>query len=184
LLRDGQNVFYAGGKMGDTLRHYVGGLCKLMPEMTALISPTINSYKRYVPGVWAPLTASWGIENRTTAVRIIGLSSKKASRVEYRQSAADLNPYIAMAACLGAGLHGIEHKIEPPDETRGDASHLGRPLPRTLAEATDLLDQSETARAIFGDAFVSHYVHTRRWEVAQYERAVTDWELKRYFEAI
>lgn len=183
LAKGGESAFFLKGGMSDALRHYIGGLCRLMPEMTALISPTINSYKRYVPGVWAPLTATWGVENRTAAVRVIGLDSPKAARVEFRQSAADLNPYIAMAACLGAGLDGIEKGLEPPKETRGDASDQGPPLPRTLAEATELLDASEAARAIFGDAFVSHYVHTRRWEVREYERAVTDWELRRYFEA-
>ncbi len=184
LVKDGVNVFYLKGGMADPLRHYIAGLCRLMPDMTAMISPTVNAYKRYVPGVWAPLTATWGVENRTTALRVIGLDSPKAARVEFRQTAADLNPYIAMAACLGAGLDGIEKGLEPPKETRGDASASGPPLPRTLAEATERLDASEAARAIFGDAFVSHYVHTRRWEVSEYERAVTDWELRRYFEAI
>jgi glutamine synthetase len=155
-----------------------------MPDITAVISPTINSYKRYVPGVWAPLTASWGIENRTAAVRIIGLDSPKSCRIEFRQSAADLQPYLAMAACLGAGLHGIEHGIEPPAETKGDASHLGPPLPRTLEHAADAFAKSETVRKIFGDAFVDHYAHTRRWECREHERAVSDWELQRYFEVI
>ena len=184
LHRDGKNVFHAAGGMSDTMRHYVGGLCELMPEITALISPTINSYKRYVPGVWAPLTASWGFDNRTTAIRIIAPQSEKACRVEFRQSAADINPYIAMAACLGAGLWGIEQRVEPPAAVAGDATEVGPPLPRTLKEATERLSRSERARAIFGNGFVDHYVHTRRWEVAQFERAVTDWELRRYFEAI
>ena len=170
--------------MSATMRHYIGGQVALMPELTALYSPTVNSYKRYVPGVWAPLTASWGVENRTAAIRIIGLGTP-ATRVEYRQTAADINPYVAMATCLAAGLHGIEHKIEPPPQARGDASaDAERALPHTLAEATRLLAGSATARAILGEAFVDHYVRTREWEVRQYERAVTDWELKRYFEAI
>lgn len=185
LWKDGQCAFYAdGGGMSETFRHYVGGLVTLMPEMTALVSPTINAYKRYVPGVWAPLTASWGIENRTCGVRVIGLDSPKACRAEFRQTAADINPYVAMAACLGAGLWGIEEGIEPPAAAEGDATFEGPPLPKTLAAATDALDRSERARAIFGAPFVDHYVHTRRWEVAQFEKAVTDWELKRYFEAI
>ena len=95
------------------MRHYVGGQCALMPELTALYSPTINAYRRYVPGVWAPMSATWGVENRTTAIRIIGVGTP-ATRVEYRQTAADINPYIAMATCLAAGLYGIEHEIEPP----------------------------------------------------------------------
>lgn len=184
LLKDGENAFYGGGEISETMRHYVGGQCELMAELTAMASPTVNSYKRYVPGVWAPLTVGWGVDNRTSALRLIGLDSSKACRIESRQTAADLNPYIAMAASLGAGLYGIENAVEPPAETKGDATEQGAPLPRTLKEATALLEQSERARAIFGDVFVSHYAHTRRWEVREYERAVTDWELRRYFEAI
>ncbi len=183
LWKDGKNVFFAGG-MSDTMKHYVGGLVSLAPELTAMVSPTVNSYKRYVPGVWAPMSATWGIENRTAAVRVIGVDSAKACRVEFRQSAADIQPYIAMAANLGAGLWGIENRAALPPETKGDATFQGPPLPRTLAEATERFAASEPARAIFGDAFVDHYAHTRRWEVRQFERAVTDWELRRYFEAI
>jgi glutamine synthetase len=172
--------------MTKTMRHYIGGQCALMPELTALYAPTINAYKRYVPGVWAPLTATWGVENRTTAIRVIGPGTP-AARVEYRQTAADINPYIAMATCLGAGLYGIEHEIEPPIAVTGDGSAPDasrRALPRTLADATTLLASSEPARAILGAPFVDHYVRTRAWEVRQYERAVTNWELERYFEAV
>jgi glutamine synthetase len=146
----------------------------------------VNSYKRYVPGVWAPLTASWGVDNRTTAVRAIP-GSKSATRLEYRQTAADINPYSAIAACLGAGLYGIDQKTEPPPPTRGDGSGTGEartPLPRTLAEALVLLERSEGARKVLGDAFVDHYARTRRHEVARFNRAVTNWELERYFEII
>ena len=97
---------------------------------------------------------------------------------------ADLNPYIAMAACLAAGLHGIEQGIEPPGETKGDATVQGEPLPRSLAEAVDRLEQSEIAPALLGEGFVKHFLHTRRWELREFNRAVTDWELRRYFEAI
>jgi glutamine synthetase len=192
LWRRGENVFNdtsGEGGLSKTLRHYIGGQCALMAELTALYSPTINSYKRYVPGVWAPLTATWGVENRTTAIRLIGLGTS-AARVEYRQTAADINAYIAMATCLAAGLYGIEREIEPPPPVRGDAGDgsapgsAHRPLPRTLKEATALLAESKAARDILGDGFVEHYVRTRDWEVRQYERAVTDWELKRYFEAV
>jgi glutamine synthetase len=192
LWKKGENVFEdaaAPDKVSKTLRHYIGGQCALMPELTALYAPTINAYKRYVPGVWAPLTATWGVENRTTAIRLIGLGTK-AARVEYRQTAADINPYVAMATCLAAGLYGVENEIEPPAAVRGDAGDgsapggANRPLPRTLKEATALLAESKAARAILGDGFVDHYVRTREWEVRQYERAVTDWELKRYFEAV
>jgi glutamine synthetase len=156
-----------------------------MPELTALYSPTVNSYKRYVPGVWAPLTASWGVENRTCAIRAIP-GGPASTRLEYRQTAADINPYVAMATCLAAGLHGIEKKLEPPPGAAGDASLRKdlASLPRTLKEANALLAKSETARAILGESFVDHYVRTRDWEVRQYERVVTEWELRRYFEAI
>jgi glutamine synthetase len=192
LWRGKENAFVdpsAKDQMSKTMRHYIGGQMAFMPELTALYAPTINAYKRYVPGVWAPLTPSWGIENRTAAIRLIGLGTK-AARVEYRQTAADINPYIARATCYAAGLYGIEKEIEPPDPVRGDAGDgtspdgTRRALPRTLAEASKLLSESRAAKEILGEEFVNHYVMTRDWEVRQYERAVTDWELKRYFEAI
>jgi glutamine synthetase len=166
-------------------KHYLGGQLALMPELTALVSPTVNSYKRYVPGVWAPLNASWGVENRTCAIRVIP-GGPKATRLEYRQTAADMNPYIAMAATLAAGLWGIHHQKTLPPEVEGDASGRGdlTPLPRTLREANERLARSEHAREILGEAFVDHYTRTRDWECRQYERIVTEWELRRYFEAI
>jgi len=188
LWKDGKNAFFDGRAargMSTTLRQYIAGQMELMRELTALVSPTINSYKRYVPGVWAPLVASWGVENRTCALRVIGIGDDKSLRVEHRQGAADINPYLAMAAMLGAGLWGIEHELEPPAETSGDPGE-GGPLaiPRTLREATDKLAASKAAKALFGPEFVDHYVRTRDWEVRAYDRAVTDWELERYFEAI
>jgi len=188
LWKDGKNAFHDGSAkdgLSATARHYLGGQLALMPELTALLSPTINSYKRYVPGVWAPLNASWGVENRTCAIRAIP-GGAKATRLEYRQTAADINPYVAMAATIAAGLWGIEHATEPPPPVDGDASGRGdlAPLPRTLREATDRLARSELARALLGEPFVDHYVRTRDWECRQYERVVTEWELRRYFEAI
>jgi glutamine synthetase len=177
LWKDGKNAFYdAEG---------AGRLSALMPELTALVSPTINSYKRYVPGVWAPLNASWGVENRTCALRVIP-GSAKSTRIEYRQTAADINPYIAMATTLAAGLWGIEKRQQPPEPVEGDASARTdlAPLPRTLREATDWLARSQRGREILGADFVEHYVRTREWECRQYERVVTEWELGRYFEAV
>jgi glutamine synthetase len=173
-------------KLSAVARHFVGGQLALMPELTALYSPTVNSYKRYVPGVWAPLTATWGIENRTCAVRAIP-GSAASTRLEYRQTAADMNPYIAMAASLAAGLWGIERRAPPPPPAQGDASSESAQaarLPRTLREATALLSQSVIAREILGEPFIDHYVRTRDWETRQYEKAVTEWELRRYFEAV
>ncbi len=181
------NLFYdakAPDSLSTVARHYLGGQVALARELTALYSPFVNTYKRYVPGVWAPLTASWGIENRTCALRVI--PGGQGTRIEYRQTAADINPYIAMATNLAAGLYGVERAVLPPPPTMGDATavHDAAPLPRTLEEATRVLKESEAAREILGEDFVDHYVRTREWEVRQYQRAVTDWELARYFEAV
>ena len=162
--------------------HYVGGQVSLAHELTALYSPFVNTYKRYVPGVWAPLTPSWGVDNRTCSVRVI--PAGKSTRVEYRQTAADINPYIAMAASIAAGLFGIENAIEPPEQAAGDATLSGTPLPLTLEHAVQALGESVAAREILGEDFVDHYVRTRDWEVRQYRTAVSDWELARYFEAV
>ncbi|MEO8185552.1 MAG: glutamine synthetase family protein [Deltaproteobacteria bacterium] len=186
LWRGKSNVFTEtkGRDIAPALRSYLGGQMALMREFTALISPTINSYKRYVPGLWAPLSPSWGIDNRTCALRVIDPHSPSGARVECRQGAADINPYIAMAACLGAGLWGIEHELDPGAPSAGDAGVSAERLPTTLKEATALLAQSAAAAQILGAEFVDHYVRTRTWEVAEFERAVTDWETRRYFEMV
>jgi glutamine synthetase len=184
------NLFYdeaAPDGLSKKSRHFVGGQTALMAELTALHSPFVNTYKRYVPGVWAPLTATWGIENRTCAIRVINGPSPTATRVEYRQTAADINPYTSMAAALAAGLHGIDRAIEPPAPTAGDATAegvAGAKLPTTLAEANAMLKASEVAKQLLGEAFVDHYVRTREWELREHNKAVTDWELRRYFEAV
>jgi glutamine synthetase len=188
LWKGDKNVFFdaaAPHHLSSVARHYLGGQIALMPELTALVSPTINSYKRYVPGVWAPLNASWGFENRTCAIRAIP-GSAKSTRLECRQAAADINPYIAMATILAAGLWGIQNDTEPPQHVEGDASARAdlTPLPRTLRDACTLLDRSPHARGLLGEAFVDHYLLTRDWECRQYDRAVTDWELARYFEIV
>jgi glutamine synthetase len=181
-----KNLFYDAAdpnKLSKVAKSYLAGQIELMPAMTALYSPTINSYKRYVPGVWAPLSASWGIENRTCAIRAIP-AGPMSTRLEYRQTAADMNPYIAMAAALASGLYGVEKDLTAPPAATGDASGAGAPLPRTLAEATQMLARSDEAKQILGEEFIDHYVRTREWEVRQYDRVVTEWELKRYFEIV
>ncbi len=168
-------------------RSYIAGLVQTAPELTALYSPFVNTYKRYVPGVWAPLTATWGVENRTCAVRAINGPGAKSTRVELRQTAADINPYIAMATALGAGLYGIEHGLEAPPETKGDATAegvTGAAIPTTLLDAVTALQQSDAAKEILGEAFVDHYARSRDWEARQYQRAITEWELRRYFEVV
>jgi len=184
-LDGARNTFHdprGEGGLSKTLRHYVGGQLKLMPELTALYWPTINSYKRSVENTWAPTSATWGRENRTCALRVIGPDAK-AMRVEFRLLGADMNPYVGMAASLAAGLWGIEHEVEPGEPVTGNAYRSdAAPLPRNLRDAITLLDRSAFARELLGEEFVDHYLRTRTWEVRQYERAVTTWELERYFE--
>lgn len=178
--------------MSPLFRHYVAGQVQAMPEMMALIAPTINSYKRTGRHTmaWAPCNATWGVENRTAALRVIPgpTGPGKATRVEYRLAAADINPYHAMAASLASGLHGIENKLTLGPPLKGSAYGLSpkeaQPLPNSLEAAADRLIESRIARDYLGSEFVDHYVATRRWEVEQFRRAVTNWELERYFEII
>jgi glutamine synthetase len=188
LWRGDESAFYdpkARDGMSAVMRSFVAGQQALMQELTVLVSPTINSYKRYVPGVWAPLVASWGFENRTCALRVITRGGPGAIRVEHRQPAADVNPYLGIAASLGAGLWGVEQELPLGPATEGDAGAEGPgSLPRTLREASAALEKSRVARELLGDAFVDHYLMTREWETRRYDTAVTDWELRRYFELI
>jgi glutamine synthetase len=186
-LEGTQNLFHdarGAHKMSKLLRHFIGGQVELMPELTALYWPTINSYKRSVENTWAPTSATWGHENRTTAIRVIG-DGPSAMRVEYRQMGADMNAYVGMAVSLAAGLWGIENEIEPPEPVAGNGYQASaKPLPRNLKEAVGLLRSSRRATKVVGEGFVDHFLRTREWEIRQYERAVTDWELERYFELI
>jgi glutamine synthetase len=179
-IEDHSNLFFDR----DLMTRYTAGLCEFLPELMAMIGPTINSYKRTVPGTWAPINASWGEDNRTTAVRTIP-GSAKSTRIELRLSAADMNPYLAMAASIAAGLEGIQRNLEPPPpSTNAYEASQAKPLPRDLGQATAMLRASSMARCWFGDEFVDHYACTREWEVRQAQRAVTDWELSRYFESV
>ena len=186
----GKPVFYdEDGRLGmsETMRWFVGGQQRLMPELLAMIASTVNSFTRLVPGFWAPTSATWGAENRTTALRVIG-GSAKSQRVEHRVAAADINPYIALACALGAGLWGIEHQIEPTEPVTGNAYDQSFPadlqFPASLSEAAERLKASAPAEALFGRDFVDHFANTRLWEERQFRRAVTSWELERYFEII
>ncbi len=186
----GDSVFHDASKpfeMSDEMRWFVGGQQALMPELLAMVAGTVNSYSRLVPGYWAPTSATWGIENRTTALRVIR-GGPSSQRVEYRIAAADINPYIALAAAIGAGLWGIEHCIEPDPPIVGNAYDGEHPpqrrLPATLFEAAERLSASKPARTMFGDEFVEHYAATRQWEEREFRKAITDWELARYFEII
>ena len=171
-------------QMSKLMQHYVAGQVALMPAFTALIAPTINSYKRMVRGAWSPTLATWGVENRTTALRVIP-GSPSSTRVEYRFAAADMNAYIAMAASVASGLYGIEKELPLPPQTSGNGYDAkAEALPSTLRAATDRLAQSKEARDLLGETFVEHYIRTRDWECRQFDAAVTKWELERYFEII
>jgi glutamine synthetase len=190
VRKDGSAAFHDEGKPGaisDELRWFVGGQQQLMPELLAMVASTVNSYSRLVPGFWAPTSATWGIENRTCALRVIQ-GGRKSQRVEYRIAAADINPYLAIAVAVGSGLWGIEHRIEPDEPITGNAYDRKLPtkrqLPRTLSEAADRLAHSKAAQELFGAPFVAHFAASREWEERQFRRAVTDWELARYFEII
>ncbi len=187
---DGKSVFYKPDMpdtISDEMRWFIGGQQKLMPQILAMVASTVNSYSRLVPGFWAPTAASWGVENRTCALRAI-LGSNKSQRVEYRIAAADINPYIALAAALGSGLWGIENQVEPSAPVVGNAydqkfaDELS--LPATLIQAAANLHASSAARELFGDAFVEHFAASREWEEREFRKHVTDWEMQRYFEII
>jgi glutamine synthetase len=166
-----------------TMRHFLGGLLEGMAELTAIFAPTPNSYRRFARNSWAGTTATWGVDNRSAGVRVIG-----PTRVEHRQAGADANPYLAVAAALAAGLDGVQRGCEPPPPVDGDvyalADGAARPLPATLGEATDLLERSALARDWLGDDVVEHCVAMRRAELAAQAAAVTDWETSRYLEAL
>jgi glutamine synthetase len=188
--KDGASAFHdpaAPHTMSQEMRWFVGGQQALMPELLAMVAATVNSYTRLVPGFWAPTSATWGVENRTCALRVIQ-GGAKGQRVEYRIAAADINPYLAIAVAIGSGLWGIEHRIEPDEPVTGNAYERKLPakraLPRTLSEAAERLANSKAAQELFGAPFVAHFAASREWEEREFRRAVTDWELARYFEII
>ncbi len=186
----GNSLFYdPNNKHGIShlQRHFLAGQQRFMPEFLAMIAPTVNSYSRMVPGLWAPLDATWGVENRTTALRVIP-GSEKSQRIEYRLGAADANPYLALAAVIASGLIGIEEQLEPLPQIKGNAYQQSHPaelsLPSTLFEAASRLQHSKAAIEMFGVDFVDHFSATRQWEEREYRKHVSDWELNRYFEII
>jgi glutamine synthetase len=169
--------------MSELMRHYVAGLLHNASEITLFLAPYINSYKRFAAGTFAPTKAVWSMDNRTAGYRLCGADSK-AIRIECRVGGSDLNPYLAMAALLAAGIDGIERKRELEPAFVGDA-YAGRnvrEIPATLRDATAALDGSAILRAAFGGDVIDHYVHAARWEQAEYDRRVTDWEIARGFE--
>lgn len=188
--RNGRPLFHDPKKphgMSDLMARFVGGQQRLMPEMLAMIASTVNSYRRLIPGFWAPTDASLGVDNRTCALRVVP-GGPKSQRVEYRVAAADANPYLALAAAVASGLWGIANKAKPETPVEGNAYDKKFPkrlaLPRTLWDAAQALKGSTVARQWFGDPFVDHFVATREWEEREFRRHISDWELQRYFEII
>ncbi|CAG1015814.1 glutamine synthetase [Burkholderiaceae bacterium] len=189
-LSDGKrNLFYDAKSpraMSGVFESYLAGQVACLMEFAPMFWPTINSYKRLVDGFWAPVKPTWGIDNRTASFRVIA-GSPKGTRLETRCPGADINPYLAVAAVIAAGLHGVEKglKLEAPPitGTNQGAENVPR-APRTLIETTRIFRQSAIARDWLGDDFVEHFAATREWEWRQWLDGVTDWELKRYFEII
>ncbi|MEH6304037.1 glutamine synthetase family protein [Olivibacter sp. CPCC 100613] len=172
--------------MSTLMKHYIAGQLHCLPHILPLFAPTVNSYKRLVEGAWAPTTLTWALDNRTVALRVLPLGAKSA-RIETRVVGADTNPYLAIAACLAAGLYGIKHKIvlsQPATVGNGYRDFSNGKLPANLNEATKQMRQSSIAQELFGAEFVDHFCCTREWEWQQFSKAVTDWEMKRYFEII
>lgn len=183
-LETGKNVFVENGKESDFFRYFLGGLNLLASEFFIFFAPTVNSYKRFSNDSFAPTRIAWDYDNRTTSFRIIG--EGQGFRIENRLPGADANVYLAFTATLAAGLYGVKNKVEAPSARKGNI-YLDKSLlkvPETLKEAADNLDNSKIAREIFGDDIVDHYVRHARLEIADYEKNVSEWELKRYFERI
>jgi glutamine synthetase len=189
-LSDGtKNLFYdARGRHGMSrlFESYLAGQLAIALEFAPMFWPTVNSYKRLVDGFWAPVKPTWGLDNRTASFRVIA-GSPKSTRLETRCPGADINPFLAVAALVAAGLHGVEEGMQlsaaPITGTNVGAENIAR-APRSLAATTEIFKRSAVARDWFGDDFVDHFAATREWEWRQWQDAVTDWELKRYFEII
>jgi glutamine synthetase len=189
-LETNSPAFHCGSTndgLSDTARYFIGGLVSVLPEWLALCSHTVNAYKRLVPGAWAPTYASWGIQNRTSAIRVIN-DTPDSTRLEFRVPSADTNPYSALAMCIAAGLRGIELQIEPPS-MRDDDCYSTAPTPETqfphdLTAAAERLANSVSARAEFGDDFIECFTRSCLVEDRAYRSSVAAWERERYLEIV
>ena len=173
-------------KMSKTFRHFLAGLIHGVPELLPMLAPTVNSYKRLVEGFWAPTRMTWGVDNRTCAFRILN-SSPSATRVEIRVPGSDVNPYLALSAILAAGYEGIQNEMELkslPISGNAYEDETSEKLASNLLDATKRFESSEVAHRSLGENFVKHFAGTRHWEWRESQKAITDWELKRYFEII
>lgn len=184
-----KNIFYNEKdkqKISEPFRQYIAGQLYCLPFILPMFAPTINSYKRLVEGAWAPTTLTWGIDNRTVALRVLQ-QSPAACRLETRVIGADVNPYLAIAAAIASGLYGIRHQLklqQPAINGNGYLETSYGVLPRTLEQATAAMKGAAIANELFGEKFTAHFVSTREWEWKQHLKTVTDWEMKRYFEII
>ena len=184
-----KNLFYNEKDkhhMSELMKSYVAGQLYCLPHILPMFAPTINSYKRLVEGAWAPTTLTWGVDNRTVALRVLS-GGNKSCRLETRVVGSDANPYLAMAATLASGLYGIRKKLklkQPATAGNGYRDFSNGTLPGNLYDATQQMKESPVAKEIFGSQFVEHFAQTRIWEWRQHLKAVTDWEFKRYFEII
>jgi glutamine synthetase len=178
LSRDGKPAF---GDDDVLFGQWLAGQIACFRELAIFLAPTVNSYKRYAAGSWAPTTLAWGRDNRTCGFRVVGHGASR--RVETRIPGGDVNPYLAFAAIIAAGVHGIEQGLEPPAALEGNAYESdAERFPHALRDAIAALDEGTMARAAFGDQVVDHYLNYARTEQALFDRFVTDWERKRYFE--
>ncbi len=188
LWQNNSNQFYDAtqpNNMSITMQQYLAGQLYCLPQILPMVAPTINSYKRLVEGAWAPTTVTWAVDNRTVALRALTASSKSC-RLETRVVGSDTNPYLAMSACLAAGLYGIKNKLTLQAATIGNGykdESNGR-FPKNLDQANEAMKKSTVAKELFGETFVQHFTETRDWEIKQFAKSVTDWEIKRYFEII
>jgi glutamine synthetase len=184
-----KNLFYDEKdkqKLSETAKSYLAGQLHCLPYILPMFAPTINSYKRLVEGTWAPTTLTWGMDNRTVVLRVLN-GSASSCRIETRVIGADVNPYLAIAASLAAGLYGIKKKMklkQPATTGNGYLEKNHGSLPYTLIDATNQMKSSSIAKELFGETFTNHFIQSREWDWRQHLKAVTDWEYKRYFEII
>jgi len=188
--REGKGVFYdkdTPNHCSEIMVNFLGGVQRQLPHFLALVAPTINSFRRLIPGFWAPTDASIGIDNRTCAIRVVP-GSENSHRMEFRIGAADANPYLVLSAVIASGLWGIENNIQPERFVEGNAYEQTFPeslkFPATLWDAAQRLKASSVARERFGDAFVEHFAATREWEEREFRKHISQWEMDRYFEII
>jgi glutamine synthetase len=186
----GRQLFHsarAADGMSDMQRHAVGGLQRLLPELLLMMAPNVNSFKRLAPGAFAPIAATWGVENRTCAIRVIA-GKPSAQRIELRVPGSDSNPYLVACCLLGAAIWGIENRAEPASPMAGSSYERSASIPEdqhfpaTFRQAIELFNESTVAHSLFGSAFVSMYAGTRLAQAEQFARMVTDKELERFLE--